>query len=63
MIYLPVQSFSGFKIAGYGISPSQFSIHISRLMTFARVKKVFLRVNNRIPSKASYTMPMTGLLD
>lgn len=69
---LPVQSGSGFKMAGIGSYPGRSSsglaefyfpyIQITRFIIYYLVKKVSLIVNKYTPSKASCTIPITGAL-
>jgi len=53
IIYFPVHNFYGFKIVGCGNSPLKSSIQNIKFITYDLVRKVFLLVNNLIPSKAS----------
>lgn len=61
-ICFPVQRGVGLSIAGGGILPSKVGIHINNCITSFLVKKLSHIVNNMIPTRASYTIPMTGSL-
>lgn len=61
-IYFPVQRGVGLRMAGGGILPSNVGIHINNCITSFFVKKLSLIVNNMIPTRASYTIPITGSL-
>lgn len=59
----PVQSGTGFRMAGMGISPSNlsFSICVTSCMNCSFVRNVSLRVNKLMPMRPSCTIPITGL--
>ena len=57
----PVHNGSGFKIAGFGTFPSQFSNHIIMFMNTSFLRNVSREVIFRHPNSVSCTMAMTGL--
>jgi len=72
MICFPVHRGYGLRIAGIGnypyrsslpeVFPDWLSIHMTKFMTYYLVKKVSLMVKRYTPSKASWTIPITGAL-
>lgn len=60
-IYFPVQRGLGFKMAGVG-NFSSYPTHIIKFITSSFSIKVSLRVKSMTPRRASYTIPITGLL-
>ncbi len=59
---LPVHRGVGFITAGWGITPSKLGRCINRFIISALSRNVSLAVNMRAATRASWTIPITGLL-